>query len=187
MYNNRIHGNFSGINLEEYQNTDQIAVDGFTIVGNLFERNDCDINFQNNNYGTNEFGTLRGILIEDNTFLYTGGGQDTLDMIRSETDEIFSGSAWSRCLSINQPRFTQGCRIVDNHFYYPLHSVFVSLLEEDQVPIISGNHFYPAQQSEAFAIWKLDGMSGFYTWIGWDEAEAFLNEYLSRNKIILPQ
>lgn len=183
--NNWVHDNPSGINLEEYQDTDRIAVDGFVITGNLFERNDCDINFQHNNYEADTFGTLRGIAIRDNLFLYTGGGQNTLDIIRSGTDEVFGGTAWSRCISINQPMYTQDCLVMNNAFYYPLHGVFVSTLEEDHVPVIYGNRFYPARQSEAFAIWKVDGRYTYYSWIDWTQAEEFLSGYLGAANLIV--
>ena len=187
--NNWIHDSFVGINLENYNNTKQIVVDGFNITGNLFERNDTDLNFQNNNYSEGTFGVLHSIVVEKNVFLYTGGGASSLHVIRSNTDEIFGGSAWSACVKVNQPRYTKDCRIVNNSFYYPLHGAFISQLEEGQTPKISNNRFYPAKQTRAFGIWKLDGTNGFYSWITWNEATNFLKKYLgdSTNKVILPK
>lgn len=189
VVNNWIHDSFVGINLENYNNTKQILVDGFNITGNLFERNDTDLNFQHNNYSDGTFGVLRGIVVEKNMFLYTGGGVSSLHMIRSNTDEIFGGSAWSVCFKVNQPRYTKDCRIVNNSFYYPLHSVFISQLEEGQTPKVANNRFYPAKQTRAFGIWKLDGASGFYSWITWNEAKNFLKKYLrdTTNKVTLPK
>lgn len=188
VFNNWIHDSFVGINLENYNITEQTVADGFHITGNLFERNDTDINFQNNNYSDGTFGVLGGIVVEKNVFLYTGGGASSLHVIRSNTEEIFGGSAWSTCFKVNQPRYTEDCRIVNNSFYYPLHCVFLSQLEEGQTPEVSNNRFYPAKQTRAFGIWKLDGTYGFYSWIDWNESTSFLKKYLgnSTNKVILP-
>lgn len=87
--NNWIHDNFVGINLEEYNNTKQIAVDGFNITSNLFEHNDTDLNFQNNNYSEGTFGVLRSIIVEKNVFLYTGGGASSLHVIPKVSNNRF--------------------------------------------------------------------------------------------------
>lgn len=189
LTNNWIHDSFVGVNLEEYNNTKQIVLSGFNIIGNLFERNDSDLNFQNNNYSNGTFGVLRGIVVEKNVFLYTGGGASSLHVIRSNTDEIFGGTAWSTCFKVNQPRYTKDCRIVNNSFYYPLHCVFLSQLEKGQLPMVSDNRFYPAKQTRAFGIWKLDGINGFYSWITWNEATNFLKKYIrnTTNKVNQPK
>lgn len=81
----------------------------------------------------------------------------------------------------------ENCTIKDNSFYYPMQSFFVASIDQNMLPKFENNAYYLAENSIAFAIWRVNPNGGSFEPVFVENAEEFLREYLKDETSVIVQ
>ena len=173
VQNNYFHDNFSSAIIFEspYQ---EAPTENILFRGNLVERVwGPGFRYGGGTWGDEKEGTFKNLDISGNIFAGAGASWGERQSFRTGSIGVLPYTF----ISVSQQRHFENCQIKDNSFYYPLKYFFVGCIAQDNLPAMSGNTFYLAENTYGFALWGYNKVTGLYEIVPAEKAEDFLREY----------